>query len=162
MLRIGFLKLNWQSLSNKTTAVHDTIDDRLLDVLVLTETWYRSSIALYGRVTVDIAIRSTHTAVLRSCTGRYECMQPVPASHVFVRSRFIGVFIGNSVLSLMHLICFCSELRNAFGGANCFSECAAVLGVLSAKVLRIHRPYSVRRDIRGLLSAVCDGLRGWR
>jgi len=40
-LKVGWL--NVQSLSNKTTAVHELIDDRRLDVLVLTETWHDSS-----------------------------------------------------------------------------------------------------------------------
>jgi hypothetical protein len=35
-VRVGWL--NVRSLSNKTVAIHETIDDRALDVLVLTET----------------------------------------------------------------------------------------------------------------------------
>lgn len=40
-LKAGWL--NVQSLSNKTGAIHELIDDKGLDVLVLTETWHRSS-----------------------------------------------------------------------------------------------------------------------
>ena len=39
--RVGWL--NARSLSNKTGAIHETIDDRRLDVLAVTETWHRSS-----------------------------------------------------------------------------------------------------------------------
>jgi len=34
--------LNARSISNKTTAVNETIIDRHLDVLAVTETWHRS------------------------------------------------------------------------------------------------------------------------
>jgi len=40
-LKVGWL--NVQSLSNKTTVVYETIDDKRLDVIALTETWHRSS-----------------------------------------------------------------------------------------------------------------------
>ena len=39
--RVGWL--NARSLSNKTTVVYETIDDRHLDVLAVTETWHRSN-----------------------------------------------------------------------------------------------------------------------
>ena len=40
-LRCGWL--NARSLSNKTSAVYETIDDRQLDVLAVTETWHHCS-----------------------------------------------------------------------------------------------------------------------
>ena len=49
-LRCGWL--NARSLSNKTSAVHDTIDDWRLDVLAVTETWHHSSDDLSLRLSV--------------------------------------------------------------------------------------------------------------
>jgi len=46
--RVGWLKA--RSLSDKTTAVYETIDDRFLDVLAVTEMWHRSSDDLSLRV----------------------------------------------------------------------------------------------------------------
>jgi hypothetical protein len=40
-VRVGWL--NVRPLSGKTVAIHETIDDRALDVLMLTDTWHYSS-----------------------------------------------------------------------------------------------------------------------
>ena len=56
-LKVGWL--NVQSLSNKTSAVLELIDDKHLDVLVLTETWHRSS----DDISLRLAAPADFTAV---------------------------------------------------------------------------------------------------
>ena len=54
-LKIGWL--NVQSLRNKTSAIHEIIEERDLDAAILTETWHRSSDDVSLRLAVPTGFR---------------------------------------------------------------------------------------------------------
>ena len=109
-LNLGWL--NVQSLRNKTTAIHEIIEERNLDVAILTETWHGSgddiSLRLaapsgYSAVDADRKSDPNHGGIVVIHRSRYRCVRvPLPELASF-EGLCVRLHVGGESVTLLSI-----------------------------------------------------------
>ena len=101
-------RLNVQSLRNKTTAIHEIIEERDSDAAILTETWHRSSLRLAvptGLSAVDAVRKSdpNHGGIVVFHRSRYRCVRvPLPELTLF-EGLYVRLHVGGESVTLLSI-----------------------------------------------------------
>ena len=109
-LNLGWL--NVQSLRNKTTAIYDIIEERNLDVAILTETWHGSGDDISLRLAapssysaVDAVRKSdpNHSGIVVIHRSRYRCVRVLFPDFTSFEGLCVRLHVGGESVTLLSI-----------------------------------------------------------